>query len=134
MSEENERRVREFYAATRPGHRERLLSLQAPHVVYEMPDGLSAGGGRFDGLRDVGERFLPGFYGAFDVRFEAEEFIAQGEHVVAVGRIRGRTRDRGAPVDVPFAHVWTVRDDVLTHLRAFTDTATLVRALAAEGP
>jgi len=23
---------------------------------------LSAGGGRFDGLRDVGERFLPGFY------------------------------------------------------------------------
>lgn len=134
MTEDNEKRVREFYAATMPGHRERLLSLQAPHVLYEMPEGLSAGGGRFVGLRDVGERFLPGFYGAFDVHFEVEQCIAQGEHVVAIGRIRGRTRDRGTPIDVPFAHVWTVRDDLLTHLRAFTDTAVLARALAEGSP
>jgi len=33
------------------------------------------GGGHFEGLEDVLERFLTNFYGAFDVRFLAEEFI-----------------------------------------------------------
>jgi hypothetical protein len=37
------------------------------------------------------ERFLANFYGAFDVRFVAEEFITVGEHVVAIGRIEGKT-------------------------------------------
>jgi uncharacterized protein len=129
MSGPNEKRVREFYDATAPGHRERLFSLQDAHVVYEMPEGMPTGGGRFEGLADVGERFLPSFYGAFDVRFVPEEFIAEGEHVVVLGHIRGRTRERGIPVDVPFAHCWTVRDEVLTELRGFTDTAVLARAL-----
>jgi ketosteroid isomerase-like protein len=34
------------------------------------------------------------------------------------------------PVNVPFAHVWTVRDGYLQRLRAFTDTALLAHALA----
>jgi hypothetical protein len=33
MTEENEKRVRAFYEATVPGHRESLRGLQAPHVV-----------------------------------------------------------------------------------------------------
>ena len=76
------------------------------------------------------ERFLTSFYGALDVRFVAEEFIAAGEEVVAIGRIQGKTRKAAVPVDVPFAHVWTVRDGYLQRLRAFTDTALLARALA----
>jgi len=126
----SERIVREFYAATAPGHRERLFSLQDPHVVYRMPEGLPAGGGRFEGLEAVRDGFLPAFYGAFDVRFVPDQFIGEGEHVVALGHIRGKTRESGVAVDVPFAHCWTVRDDVLVELRAFTDTAVLARALA----
>jgi NAD-dependent dihydropyrimidine dehydrogenase PreA subunit len=34
MTEENEKRVRAFYEATVPGHRESLRGLQAPHVIY----------------------------------------------------------------------------------------------------
>jgi ketosteroid isomerase-like protein len=83
----------------------------------------------FEGLQDVLERFLTGFYGAFDVRFLAEEFIAAGEHVVAIGRIVGATRKTAVPIDVPFAHVWTVREGYLQRLLAFTDTAVLAQAL-----
>ena len=36
--EENERLVRTFYESTAPGHRERLRAIQAPHVVYDMPE------------------------------------------------------------------------------------------------
>ena len=83
----------------------------------------------FKGLQDVLERFLTSFYGAFHVRFVAEEFIAAGDEVVALGRIGGKTRKAGVPIDVPFAHVWTVREGYLQRLRAFTDTAVLAHAL-----
>jgi uncharacterized protein len=127
---ENEKRVRAFYEATVPGHRESLRGLQSPHVVYDLPKGMPIGCGHFEGLQDVLERFLTSFYGAFDVRFLAEEFIAAGEHVVALGRIQGKTRKAAVPVDVPFAHVWTVREGYLQRLRAFTDTAVLTDALS----
>jgi hypothetical protein len=127
---ENERLVRAFYEATVPGHRESLRGLQAPHVIYDLPKGMPIGCGHFEGLQDVLERFLTSFYGALDVRFVAEEFIAAGEQVVALGRIEGKTRKAGVLVDVPFAHVWTVREGYLQRLRAFTDTAVLAQALA----
>jgi ketosteroid isomerase-like protein len=129
-TEENEKRVRAFYEATVPGHREALRGLQAPHVIYDLPEGMPIGCGHFEGLQDVLERFLTSFYGALDVRFVAEEFIAAGEEVVALGRIEGKTRKAAVPIDVPFAHVWTVRGGHLQRLRAFTDTAVLAHALA----
>lgn len=130
MTEDNEKRVRAFYEATAPGHRDALRGIQAPHVIYDLPEGMPIGCGHFEGLQDVLERFLTSFYGAFDVRFAAEEFIAAGDTVVALGRIEGKTRKGGISIDVPFAHVWTVRDGYLQRLRAFTDTALLAQALA----
>jgi ketosteroid isomerase-like protein len=130
MSEaDNESRVRAFYLATVPGHRESLRGLQAPHVIYDLPLGMPIGCGHFEGLQDVLERFLTSFYNALDVHFIAEEFIAAGDQVVALGRIEGQTRRTAVPVNVPFAHVWTVRDGYLQRLRAFTDTAVIAQAL-----
>src|SRR5262245_17781849 len=129
MTEENEKRVRAFYEATVPGHREALRGLQLPRVVYDLPEGMPIGCGHFDGLQDVLDRFLTSFYQALDVRFVAEEFISAGDEVVALGRIEGKIREAAVPVDVPFAHVWTVREGYLQRLRAFTDTAVLARAL-----
>ncbi len=126
---ENEKRVREFYEATVPGHRQATRGLQSPHVIYDLPEGMPVGCGHFEGLEDVLERFLANFYAAFDVQFHIEEFIASGEEVVALGRIQGQTNQGAVPVDVPFAHVWTVRDGYLQRLRAFTDTAILAHAL-----
>ena len=73
---------------------------------------------------------LPSFYGALDVHFVAEEFIAGSEQVVAIGRLEGATRKARVPIDLAFVHVWTVGDGRLQRLRAFTDTAVLARALA----
>jgi ketosteroid isomerase-like protein len=130
LIQDNEKVVRAFYEATSPGHRARLRALQSPHVVYDMPDGMPIGAGHFEGLQDILERFLTSFYGALDVHFVAEEFIAGSEHVVAIGRIEGATRKARVPIDIAFVHVWTVGDGRLQRLRAFTDTAVLTRALA----
>ena len=130
MTSENERIVRAFYDATVPGHREGTMALQAPDIVYEVAEGMPVGGGRFVGILDVMDRALANFYGAFDVRLLAEEFISQGEHVVTVGHLKGTTREGGVPINVPFVHIWTVRDNRLHRLRFHTDTATLADALA----
>jgi ketosteroid isomerase-like protein len=90
------------------------------------------GAGHFEGFQDISDRFLANFYGALDVRFVAEEFLAAGYQVVAIGRITGNTRKAAVPVDVPFVHVWTVREGHLQGLRAFTDTARLAQALTSE--
>ena len=47
------------------------------------------------------ERFLTSFYTALDVRFVAEEFIASGEEVVALGRIQGNTQKEPCPLMCP---------------------------------
>lgn len=130
MTEQNERLVRAFYDSTAPGHREALWGIEAPGVAYDFPSGMPVAAGHFEGLLDITDRFLTSFYGAFDVRLLAEEFITSGEHVVAIGRIEGTARRTAVPIDVPFAHVWTVRDGRLQRLRAFTDTALLAQALA----
>jgi ketosteroid isomerase-like protein len=130
IAEENKKRVRAFYDATAPGHREATRGLQSPNVVYDMPEGMPVAAGHFEGIEDVLDRFLTSFYGALDVRFMVEEYIAEGDEVVAVGRIEGATRTAGVPVNVPFVHVWTVRDGHLQRMRAFTDTALLARTLA----
>ena len=132
MVGENEHLVRAFYESTAPGHREALWGIQSPRVEYELPEGMPVGSGHFEGLLDVTERFLTSFYGAFDVHLVAEEFITSGERVVVVGRIEGVTRKTEVPIDVPFVHVWTVRNGQLQRLRAFTDTAELARALRKE--
>ena len=129
METDQEKHVLAFYEHLAPGHREPLFGLQSPHVVYELPDGMPAGAGRFEGMSDVRDRFLPEFYAAFDARFVPEETIAQGDRVVVLGRLKGKTRQGAVAIDVPFVHVWTVSGHVLTRLRGFIDTATLARAL-----
>ncbi len=129
---DNEQRVRAFYDALTPGDRENVCSLQSTKVSYELPEGMPTGGGRFEGICDISENFLPEFYGTFDARFIPEEFIAAGERVVVLGRLQGKTREGDVPIDVPFAHVWTVRNGRLERLRFFTDTAVLAAAVDAD--
>ena len=69
-----------------------------------MPEGMPIGAGHFQGLQEILERFLTSFYGALDVHFVAEEFIAGSEHVVAIGRIEGATRKARVPIDIAFVH------------------------------
>jgi ketosteroid isomerase-like protein len=122
MTEDNERLVRAFYEATVPGHRESLSGLQSVHVMYKVPEEIFTGG---DGIED----FFHEFCAAFGICFVAEEFITMDERVVAIGHIKEET-EVVVPIDVPFVHVWTVRDDRLEQLLFFTDTAILTQALA----
>ena len=49
--------------------------------------------------------------------------------VVVLGRYTARAKGTGAPLDVPFAHVWRFRDGRAVRFHQFTDTRGWVEAL-----
>jgi uncharacterized protein len=126
--------VQRYYGAVIPGRRAELMELLDPHVEIDVPAGFPGSGGTYHDLRGYVADFLYGFYGSFDLRVEPEEFLDAGERVVALGRFRGTALATGAPVDVPFAHIWTVHKGLLVKGLLFTDTEVLSRAAGGPGP
>ena len=58
----------------------------------------------------------------------AENYVAQGEVVVATGRYRATVRNTGAPIDTPIAHVFTVRDGKVVKWEGYSDSAQVAEA------
>jgi len=57
------------------------------------------------------------------------DFIADGDHVVALGVYSGTSKATGKSMTSPFAHVWTVKDGRLATFNMYTDTAKVLEAL-----
>lgn len=66
---------------------------------------------------------------ALDSTLALERLIDAGEGVVAVGRTCGVTRASGRSYDVPFSHVWTVRDGLAVRAEFYIDNPTMLAAL-----
>ena len=58
-----------------------------------------------------------------------DRLIDAGDHVVAIGRTQGTVNQNGASFDVPIAHVWTLRDGVVTRVLYCIDNPTMTAAL-----
>jgi len=61
-------------------------------------------------------------------RFEPQEFIAQGDTVVAVGMYSGIAKANGQRATSDWAMVFNMRDGKVARFREFCDSAALVRA------
>ena len=62
---------------------------------------------------------------------EPAEFLQAGDEVVVLGRYRGTAKQTGKILDVPFVHIWSLRDGKAWRFRQFLDTAGWVEALSA---
>jgi ketosteroid isomerase-like protein len=84
---------------------------------------------RYSGRTAVTDDFFPAMRARFSAwKAEAKEFIEAGERVTVIGRYVGTTTS-GVHVDIPFLHVWTVRNGKITAVIAAADTAQFIRAL-----
>jgi uncharacterized protein len=102
-----------------------------PEVEWHQAQGLPHGGlyrGRDAVSRNVFEPLDAEWWSEFSA--VPDEFLDAGEQVVALGRYRGTAKATGKLLDVPFVHVWTLRDGRATRFRQFLDTAGWVEALA----
>ena len=52
-----------------------------------------------------------------------EQFVADGDTVVALGNLTWKHKETRASASVTMAHVWTFRDGKATTFRQHTDTA-----------
>jgi len=57
-----------------------------------------------------------------------ENFVAQGDVVVATGRYQATVRDTGAAIDTPLAHFFTIRNGKIARWEGFSDSAQVAAA------
>jgi len=130
---ENVEKVRAMYAAFLRGDVPAILAELADNVewvVYGPPVIAYAGTRR-------GPSEVAGFFEALVTTQENHElsiddYIAQGEVVVTLGRHAATVRVTGKGFDTPVAHVFTFGDGKVSKLADFGDTARIAAAYQAD--
>jgi ketosteroid isomerase-like protein len=84
--------------------------------------------GIFRGKQGIAEYFSKLGANAQALRFEPQEFIAEGDKVVVLGQATWQAKPTGRSFDTPFIHVFTLRDGKVTRFEAHADTAAGERA------
>lgn len=122
--------VRQGYDAFGRGDIQGLLNLMDPQVTWTTPgpaDMPTAGTRR--GHQAVGE-FFATLASTMDVtRFEAKDFLAQGDKVVVLGEDTGILKGTDTSIDFRWAHVFTMRNGKIVSFEEIGDTSAHVDAL-----
>ena len=116
--------VRRSYDAFARGDMDAVVADMADDIVWEQAQGLPHGG-TYNGLAAVRRAVFDPLDADWWNEFSAEpsEFVEADEQVLVLGRYRGRAKATGRRLDVPFAHLWTLREGRAVRFRQFLDTA-----------
>ena len=119
----NKELIQNAYASFATGDVPAVLGVMADDIQWTEADGFPLGGtyvgpqaileGVFMRLGEVGDDFaaIP------------DQFVADGDTVVALGHYSWKHKGTGAPASVKMAHVWTVRDGKAVAFQQHVDTA-----------
>lgn len=123
--------TRRSYEAFARGDMDGVVADMDEAIEWHQAQGLPHGG-LYRGLADVRRAIFDPLDEEWWDEFaaDAHEFLDAGDHVVVIGRYRGRAKGTGKPLDVPFVHVWTYSGGKAIRFRQFLDTAGWVDALA----
>lgn len=124
--------VRSSYEAFARGDLDEALAMMDDGIEWHQAQGLPHGG-VYHGLPAVRAAVFDPLDEEWWENFKADpdEVIGLGDDVVVLGRYTARAKATGAPLDVPFAHVWRFRDGRAVRFHQFTDTRGWVEALSA---
>ncbi len=122
--------VRCFYDALGRGDVPAVLSLLDAQVEWTEAERFPYFGGTWHGPQAVLDNLLKPLAGDWDnFSARADEFIAERDRVVSLGRYSGTFKKTGRSFSAAFAHVWTVRGDKLAKFNMHTDTAKVLEAV-----
>jgi ketosteroid isomerase-like protein len=130
MSEQdNTAIVQEIYNSFKAGNITALLARMAQDISWELPEMTNV---PFSGKRQsrdaVAEFFAMVGASQESLRFEPQTFVAQDDRVVSIGEYEWRVVATKKTFTGKFAHVFTIRDGLVTAFHEFTDTAAAERA------
>lgn len=116
------------YAAFASGDMDAVMSLMAPELIWHEAESLPYGG-IYHGPEAVMENVFSAIVQDWD-EYQAEpmRFIDGDDHIVVLGEYRGIHRESGKRLQVPFAHIWRMKDGRLIEFHQFTDTMAWIEA------
>ena len=109
MSEENVELVRRLLSAFERADYEAALEALDSEVDWQVPPGVAIGREVYHGRDEVQRGFAEWLAAWETFRFEPEELLDYGDHVVVAGVQIGRGRGSGVHVTFPTFHVFTFR-------------------------
>jgi ketosteroid isomerase-like protein len=122
MTATNREIIEKAYASFAAGDVPAALAAFADDIEWSEPEGYPLGGtyvgpqdvleGVFMRLGEIGDHFA----------VVPEQFVADGDTVVALGNLSWKHKDTGAPASVKMAHIWTFRDGKAVTFQQHTDT------------
>ena len=127
--QQNIQTIKDVYAAFGAGDVQTILS----HIA-EDADWTNYGPsvvpytGSYKGHAEIAKFFEGIANSTTNAKVTADEFIGQGDTVVAIARYLATVRDTGAQIDTPLAHIFTVKDGKITRWLGFSDSAKVAAA------
>jgi ketosteroid isomerase-like protein len=129
MSEANVEVVRRLFELYASGGLEAVLDVMDEDIEIVIPPEVSAEPDTYLG-HEGARRYFAGFEGMLeDVRYEAFEFIPEGQHVLAVSRLAGRGVSSGLEVELQTVVVHLVEDGKVTRVVPYPDLESAMEAL-----
>ena len=114
--------IRSGYESFSRGDLPTVLELFADDIEWNEPEWTyGTPTGTFRGKQEVLSIFeqIPEYNDSFSL--EPWEFVGQGDTVVVTGVFRVSPKGSGRTAEVPFAHVWRLRDGKAVSHRGYTD-------------
>jgi uncharacterized protein len=125
----NRQLVQQAYQSVKAGDVQSLLNSLAEDIQWQLPEMENVPfAGTWRGREQVEQFFSIVAQTQDVVEFDLEDFIAQGDKVVVLGRFSQRVKSTGRISTSAWAHVWTVKDGRVTHFYEYVDTAAVSRA------
>ena len=121
--------VQDAYGKFAVGDIPGLIGLLSNDVHWQVPEIENAKfGGKHHGHAGVGA-----FFGALVADenitvFEPQEFICEGDKVVALGKSASTVHSTGKSYETDWVHIFTVNDGKITKFHEFFDNAAATRA------
>ena len=121
--------LKQAYHNFAEGNVEAVLALFHPEIEWNGCKGFPyiSGDGLFIGPNSVVQNVfaqIPEYYEGFHI--DIKELFGSGDKVVMVGYYKGVWKATGMEFKANATHVWTVKDEKLTHFFQAVDTAVIV--------
>jgi ketosteroid isomerase-like protein len=128
MSQENVELVRTLLSAFERADYEAALEALDSEIEWQVPPGVSIGREVYRGRDEVQRGFAEWLAAWGTFRFEPQEMLDYGDHVVVAGMQIGRGRGSGVDVSFPTFHVFTLRDGKVTRHRSYRERSQALEA------
>ena len=121
--------IRQFYDAFKKKDMNVINQLCSEQIEWNTLKGMPHGG-KYCGLKSIFEDYFANMLSNFK-EFHAipEEFLESKDHVIVIGRYQGISK-KEKTFDVPFSHIYEIRDSKIFKFRQFTDTQKIQESLA----